>query len=68
MRHDFSSRYCSTCGGAHRMMDVCPEKLGFFELWGAWARAERSAMAWLAFGGLCLFIFLNMVAIQAAST
>jgi hypothetical protein len=45
-----------------------PGEAWILELLAAWVRGARSAMAWLAFGGLCLFIFLNMVAIEAAIT
>jgi hypothetical protein len=48
------------------MMEICPEKPGLLELLSAWGRGERSAMAWLAVGGICLLIVVNMLAIQVA--
>lgn len=65
MNREPSARYCSTCGRKHRVMEICPEKPGFFELLRAWARGERSAMAWLAVSGLAVIIFLNVLAIEA---
>jgi hypothetical protein len=39
-------------------MEICPEKPDFFALLADWVAGERNAMTWLAFGGVCVFIFL----------
>jgi hypothetical protein len=43
-----------------------PREAQLFKLLGGWALGERNPMAGLAVGGLCLFVLLNMVAIQVA--
>lgn len=68
MEHHPTARFRSTCGGAHRLMEMCPAKPTFFDLLSAWMRGEHKPMAWLAVGGLCVFVVLMAMVIPAAST
>ena len=61
---DRSYRECGTCGGAHRIMDVCPEKPDFFQLMRMWLSGDRPLEGYLAMGGTCLFVFLIVLALM----
>ena len=63
---DLSYQDCATCGSAHRIMEACPEKPGFFRLLGMWRDGERPVEAYLAVAGTCLFLFLLVVALMLA--
>ena len=63
---DPSYQDCATCGSAHRIMEPCPEKPGFFGLAGMWRDGERPPEAYLAVAGSCLFLFLVVLALMLA--
>ena len=64
---DPSYRECATCGGAHRVMEPCPEKPGFFQLIGMWLEGERPAEAYVAVSGSCLILVLTVAVVIVAA-
>jgi hypothetical protein len=63
---DPSYHECAACGGAHRIMEPCPDKPGFLRLIGMWLDGERPVEAYLAVGASCLFLFLIVLALMVA--